>query len=506
MKKIFTPIKSVALFALFAAGTATMSAQYAGVGTFNKINSVEDLTSGTYVLVANKKAMSTELGDNNKFVPVDLDITDNETSLVNPATNLTFDFTVTDDGIITIKSGENIVGYSSGTNFSFNNTPNSDATKDQWTAEYNDGFILKNVNSGRCILLNNTKNSSTGGTNNLFGPYAASNTGTAGYYIPALFKLEDKGLASPELAFTNPGDKSKIFKEGATFESPATTVSTSPITYASSNSAVATIDNSGLVTLVAPGTTEISAEVAANDTYNAARISYTLTVQSNSVSLPYEIDFKSGLGDWLNYSVKGDIEWESDSKYGAVANGYNAGECETWLISPAVEAKSIELSFSTWTLFSGNALELYLSFDFDPFTMNDPNEANWTNISSEAQWPAEGSETWTESGTIQSGELQAPVRIAFKYTCTAEASAKWEITDLKATGENSGLTDGATATEMKVISGKGQIVVLSDKAEEISVYAMTGMEVLHTQIAEGSNTINLPAGIYIVNGIKAIVF
>ena len=60
MKKIFTPIKSVALFALFAAGTATMSAQYAGVGTFNKINSIDEITSGSYMLVANKKAMSNE--------------------------------------------------------------------------------------------------------------------------------------------------------------------------------------------------------------------------------------------------------------------------------------------------------------------------------------------------------------------------------------------------------------------------------------------------------------
>lgn len=500
MKKIFTPFKSVALFALFAAGTATMSAQYAGVGTFNKISSVDEITSGSYMLVANKKAMSTEF-KNNKFAPVDLDITGEEATMTNPAAELVFDFEVA-NGVITIKSGDKIVGYTGkSTNFTFNTTPNSTAELDQWKAVlYENNIVLQNVSvDNRYIALNNS------GTANTFGPYAESNLTASGYYIPVLFKLEDNGLASPELAFTNPGDKSKIFKEGATFESPATTISTSPITYASSNTAVATIDNSGLVTLVAPGTTEISAEVAANDTHNAARVSYTLTVQSNSVSLPYEIDFKSGLGDWLNYSVKGDIAWESDSQYGANINGYNAGECETWLVSPAVAAQTIELSFSTWKNYSGNALELYLSFDFDPFTMDDPNQATWTNITSEAQWPTE-QKTWTESGSIQSGELQAPVRIAFKYTCTAESAAQWEITDLKATGENSGLAGGATITTMKVISGKGQIVVLSDKAEEISVYAMTGMEVLHTQIAEGSNTINLPAGIYIVNGIKAIVF
>ncbi len=500
MKKIFTPFKSVALFALFAAGTATMSAQYAGVGTFNKINSIDEITSGSYMLVANKKAMSNEF-KNSKFVPVDLDITGEETTMVNPEAELVFDFEVA-NGVITIKSGDKIVGYTGkSTNFTFSATPNSTAELDQWKAVlHENNIVLQNVSvDSRYIALNNS------GTANTFGPYAESNLTASGYYIPVLFKLEDKGLASPELAFTNPGDKTEIFQEGYTFESPATTVSTSPITYASSNSAVATIDNSGLVTLVAPGTTEISAEVAANDTYNAARISYTLTVQSNSVSLPYEIDFKSGLGDWLNYSVKGDIAWESSSQYGANINGHNAGECETWLVSPAVAATNIELTFETWKNYTGNALQLLLSFDFDPLTMTDPNQATWEDITSQATWPAE-IKTWTESGTIESGELQAPCRIAFKYTCEADAAAQWEVSNLKVSGEALGLTDGATVTAMKVISGKGQIVVLSDKTEEIAVYAMTGAEVLRTQIVEGSNTIDLPAGIYIVNGIKAIVF
>lgn len=500
MKKIFTPIKSVALFALFAAGTATMSAQYAGVGTFNKINSIDEITSGSYMLVANKKAMSNEF-KNSKFVPVDLDITGEEATMTNPAAELVFDFEVA-NGVITIKSGDKIVGYTGkSTKFTFSATPNSTAELDQWKAVlHENNIVLQNVNvDSRYIALNNS------GTANTFGPYAESNLTASGYYIPVLFKLEDKGLASPELAFTNPGDKSKIFKEGATFESPATTISTSPITYASSNSAVATIDNSGLVTLVAPGTTEISAEVAANDTHNAARVSYTLTVQSNSVSLPYEIDFKSGLGDWLNYSVKGDIAWESDSQYGAKISGHNAGECETWLVSPAVAATNIELTFETWKNYDGNALQLLLSFDFDPLTMTDPNQATWEDITSQATWATE-KKTWTESGSIQSGELQAPVRIAFKYTCEADAAAQWEVSNLKVSGEALGLTDGATVTAMKVISGKGQIVVLSNKTEEIAVYAMTGAEVLRTQIVEGSNTINLPAGIYIVNGIKTIVF
>lgn len=501
MKKIFTPFKSVALLALLAVGTTTASAEYSGVGTFNKISSVDEITSGSYMLVANKKAMSTEFGGNQKFVPVDLEMTGDETSMENPATNLVFDFEVA-NGIITIKSGDKIVGYTGkSTNFTFNTTPNSTAELDQWKAVlYENNIVLQNVSvDNRYIALNNS------GTANTFGPYAESNLTASGYYIPVLFKLEDKGLASPELAFTNPGDKTEIFREGYTFESPATTISASPITYASSNTEVATISDNGLVTLVGTGETVISAQVEANDTYDGAIASYTLTVINHTVSLPYEIDFKRGLGDWLNYSVKGDIAWESDSQYGAKISGHNAGECETWLVSPAVAATNIELTFETWKNYDGNALQLLLSFDFDPLTMTDPNQATWEDITSQATWATE-KKTWTESGTIESGELQAPCRIAFKYTCEADAAAQWEVSNLKVSGEALGLTDGATVTAMKVISGKGQIVVLSNKTEEIAVYAMTGAEVLRTQIVEGSNTIDLPAGIYIVNGIKAIVF
>ncbi|WP_272961281.1 DUF5017 domain-containing protein [Barnesiella viscericola] len=503
--KNFT-LSSWVLLAALSVGTFTSQAAYSGAGTFNKVNSADEITTGSYMLIANKKAMSNEFGGNKKLVPVDLEITGDESSMVDPDKSLVFEFEVA-NGVITIKNGNNIVGYASGTNFTYNTTANSDATKDQWTAENSDnGILLKNVSANtRCILLNNSVNN-TGATSNAFGPYAESNATSEGYYVPTLFKLSESGLPSAQLAFTDGSNKTKIFTAGATFASPATTVSTSPIVYASSNTGVATIDDKGLVTLVAAGETEISASVAANDSYEGAVVSYTLKVINNSVTLPYSIDFKSGLGDWLNYSVKGNMAWESDPKYGVVAKGFGKGESETWLVSPAVAASSIEFSFSSWTKYEGPALAMLISFDFDPLTMDDPNEATWTDITSQAQWPTEQGK-WTESGIISHNELQAPVRIAFKYIGggNSDDSAQWEITDLSAQGENLSVSS-ATLNEMKVISGKGEIVVLSDKAEEIAIYSMTGMEVLRTQIVEGSNPISLPAGIYIVNGVKAIVF
>lgn len=59
-----------------------------------------------------------------------------------------------------------------------------------------------------------------------------------------------------------------------------------PVTYTSSDNAVATINADGAVTLLASGTTDISASFAGNDEYEAATVTYTLTVKDNSGDQP----------------------------------------------------------------------------------------------------------------------------------------------------------------------------------------------------------------------------
>lgn len=73
-----------------------------------------------------------------------------------------------------------------------------------------------------------------------------------------------------------------------------------PVTYSSSNTEVATIDNSGTITLLAAGTTVISAEFAGNDEYDAAKVTYTLTVKeaaapAQQISLAEALNIINGL-------------------------------------------------------------------------------------------------------------------------------------------------------------------------------------------------------------------
>ena len=93
-----------------------------------------------------------------------------------------------------------------------------------------------------------------------------------------------------------------------------------PVTYESSKPEFATIDANGSITLIAAGTTKISAIFAGDDTYEASTVSYNLTVkeaeggggdeiQEISVSKAIEIinDLENGKTTTEQYKVKGFI-------------------------------------------------------------------------------------------------------------------------------------------------------------------------------------------------------
>lgn len=336
--------------------------------------------------------------------------------------------------------------------------------------------------------------------------YTCSNSEAAAWQVTDLSIQE----TTPKVVVTFDevnGDKTLFFEEGLTYNSAATATPERPITYSSENREVATIDATGTVTLVGPGTTVIKATTEADDTYEAASAQYTLTVKASSVTLPYSTDFKSGLGDWISATTVGSALWTSDSQYGAKISGYINGkntESEAYLISPAVTANNIILNFSSWFNYDGNALELLYSTDYDPNTMQ-PTDATWNNISENATWPTETFK-WVESGDIELQDLTSPIRFAFRYTSTTDGASTWEITDLTI---KEGLASGIATVEangMKVINGKGEITIVTDTPASVAIYTLTGAQVRQIELAEGNNVVTLPAGIYVINRQKVVVF
>jgi len=103
---------------------------------------------------------------------------------------------------------------------------------------------------------------------------------TTGSASPSNPSLTDPELAWSKSAYTATYGAANTFPTLSKEGSPT-------ISYSSSETAVATIDGSGSVTLVAEGQTVITASCAEDDTYQAGKASYTLTVKAGDPALTW---------------------------------------------------------------------------------------------------------------------------------------------------------------------------------------------------------------------------
>lgn len=465
------------------------------IKTFAKVTSGA-VTDGKYIIVyqdsddaTSVKAMNTT-NEKSYFMYTDVDLTDGK--IVTDNQSIIWDITTQANGSMSISNGDNIfVGYKGSGNNAYIYEAYTEENCD-WTFTFADGlFTCANGSVTNRLLQYNTGS-----------PRFACYTGSQENLT--LYKL-DEGKQAVTVAFNEVnGDKEVFFTESFTYNSAATATPERPITYSSSNQEVATISAEGIVTVAGPGTTIIKATTEGDDSYEEGAAQYTLTVRAASVTLPYSTDFKSGLGEWLTYVTYGTTEWGSTS-YGAQANGYNKGNGETYLVSPAVSASSIVLSFGSEVAFSGPDAQLFYSSNFDPSTMTQPAEATWTEITDMATWAS--SQETTPSGDIELKNLTAPIRFAFKYTCSEdEGAARWTITDLSIKeGVASGI-ETVEANGMKIINGKGQVTIETAEAAHVAIYALTGAQVRQLNLTEGTNIVELPAGIYVIGRQKVVVF
>ena len=470
----------------------------AALKTFVKVTN-GSVTGGKYIIVYQasddaNSVMALNTSNAGKFFGnTEIDLTENK--IVTDDKTVMWDITLESDDHYSISNGNIFVGFKGNNNeaYIYNDYTIGECGWNFIYDENNKVFKIQNAGVNTRYLQFNANNNQY-----RFACYTGSQKHLT------LYKQEDSRTAV-EVTFNEiDGNQTLFFTKGFTYNSAATATPTRPITYSSSNQEVATISTEGVVTLVGAGTTVIKASTAADNTYQEGAAQYTLTVRNTSVELPYQIDFKTeGLGDWLTYTTEGTVEWES-TNYGVQANGFNKGVGEAYLISPAVTASDIVLAFSSQKSFNGNDLQLFYSTDFDPSIMSQPSDASWTEITDMATWAT--SQETTESGNIELHDLTAPIRFAFKYTCEANEAARWTIVELSISkGQPSGIEDVAT-NEMKVINGKGQVTIETAEAMPIAIYALTGAQVRQIELVEGTNIVELPAGIYLIGNKKVVVF
>lgn len=470
----------------------------AALKTFVKVTN-GSVTGGKYIIVyqasddANSVMALNTTNAGKFFGNTEIDLTENK--IVTDDKTVMWDITLESDDHYSISNGNIFVGFKGNNNeaYIYNDYTIGECGWNFIYDENNKVFKIQNAGVNTRYLQFNANNNQY-----RFACYTGSQKHLT------LYKQEDSRTAV-EVTFNEiDGNQTLFFTKGFTYNSAATATPTRPITYSSSNQEVATISTEGVVTLVGAGTTVIKASTAADNTYQEGAAQYTLTVRNTSIELPYQIDFKTeGLGDWLTYTTEGTVEWES-TNYGVQANGFNKGVGEAYLISPAVTASDIVLAFSSQKSFNGNDLQLFYSTDFDPSSMSQPSDASWTEITDMATWAT--SQETTESGNIELHDLTTPIRFAFKYTCEANEAARWTIVELSISkGQPSGIEDVAT-NEMKVINGKGLVTIETAEAMPIAIYALTGAQVRQIELVEGTNIIELPAGIYLIGNKKVVVF
>jgi trimeric autotransporter adhesin len=144
------------------------------------------------------------------------------------------------------------------------------------------------------------------------------------------------------------------------------------------------------------------------------------------------------------YSVTGAQLW-SCSKFGRTytvdpstdsalqMNGFSGTALanEDWLISPPfnlVGTTNPVLQFYSRTKFAGNGLQLKVSTNY--ITGTNPNTATWTTIN--GNFPASNTDVWILSDNLDlSAFIGTNVYIAWVYTSTTTAAARWTIDDIK---------------------------------------------------------------------------
>ena len=244
--------------------------------------------------------------------------------------------------------------------------------------------------------------------------------------VSVTYETAGSSLLDPECTFTEASVTGNI---GQDFIAPEfKTVSDGAITYTSSNADVAAVDPStGVVTLLAEGTTTIKATVAATETYAAGFAFYELTV-INPNKIFFE-DFANGLGQFTN---DGGFWYRGNYNGGcAIANAYNKGAKEEKLISSVIDLTNVDQAVLTF--------EHAIGF----IDTNDPTVdfTLWIKEESASEWiqlqiPSYPESAGGWSSFVSSGDIDLrdycgkKVQIAFQYKSTEEKQSGWEISNV----------------------------------------------------------------------------
>ncbi|WP_272960156.1 Ig-like domain-containing protein [Barnesiella viscericola] len=342
--------------------------------------------------------------------------------------------------------------------------------------------------------------------------------GSATTYITQIEVTPTGGtsLQDPALAFTGiTGDVTKLLTDGS-YSSVATSASDATIVYSSSDHEVATINQEGLVTLVGSGTTTIKAEVAETATYDAAFVEYTLKVVDPALVKTFTKVTNGSVTDG-QYII---VYQESDEATSVMAmnttnteNYFEYSEIDLTEGKIVTDDQSIIWDITTESdgNYSVSNNGIYVAYNGSNATSGGNNAYADDAYSTErAGWKIEYD---SENHVFLFKNAKVDTRILQfntnanqgRFACYRSAQGKITLYKLDE-GPATGVENVDVANGMKIINGKGQVTIETTEAARVAVYALTGAQVRQLDLVEGTNVVELPAGIYVIGRQKVIVF
>ena len=352
---------------------------------------------------------------------------------------------ITDDGYTFTNANGQVLSYGSGTNFNFtgNNTTWAIETGVSDTAsmvpEYF-GFNIANINSSSRAFALRYYNEAY-----ICGAYSTSNMNNGEYNFFLDIFMQGEGGVPPTPTVAAP----TFNPDGGTFyETQLVTLSCTTegatIYYSLESENGTWYEYDEPIEVYEDMTIWAYAEKVG---YNDSPVVSADYIIHDDIVILFNQDWEDDWHGWTQVSVEGDdAEWdiaEHNGNHYAYMNGYNHGANEDWLISPAFDLDSysdVVLTFLTAKNYTGENLEVFFSNNYDG---QDPTTATWIPLNCQL---SQGSWAWTPSGDISLDDFSGSnCYIAFKYFCTEDEAAAWEVDDIM-------LTSGGISTDPFLIA------------------------------------------------------
>ena len=325
------------------------------------------------------------------------------------------------------------------------------------------GYVLNSItvtyavkNTG--VLLNGTDQVASGTAVSVNGSshdFSVGNSGTASNgqvkvtAISVTYSADGDTRVDANLSFSPSSLTAKIGKE---FTEPTlTNANSAPVTYSSSDEAIAKVDAStGKLTLVAAGTTTIKAAVPEDNTSFYGSASYTLTVKkaTETAMLPYSEPFiGSGIGKFeiedVTLSEGLNTVWSYIASYGMKASAYVSSKnyaSESWLISPLIDMTGGEGANLTFDHMINYFTDVETAKNEATVWVREGEAGAWTQLEG-ITYPTALGNNFVNAGAISlSAYKDKTIQIGFKYTSTATRAGTWEIKNFSiAAGQPAGL-------------------------------------------------------------------